>query len=250
MSETETFLNRIGRIFKRNAKSNGNGTSAVASSDSGDESSPRTELMESRGTLIKPWGRNNQAISQLQEGFQSLTELMGAIKSNMEAQNARQDQLLAHLSHLPKVLETIPESNRLQGETLKAIHQQLVHQAGQQATLGEILGKLSESDGDQKDLLEGLRERVETLNHQDKAMADSLNTVGSALESVSKNSATSAEVLGHLRDNMKSRDSDLEKVLHRQGARFTTMLAIAIFLSIAALAAVCIMGWMMMNQKH
>ena len=47
-----------------------------------------------------------------------------------------------------------------------------------------------------------------------------------------------------MRTNLDQRDKQLENILHRQGTRFTTMLAIAIFLSIAALAAVTVMGYL------
>ena len=46
-----------------------------------------------------------------------------------------------------------------------------------------------------------------------------------------------------MRDNINSRDGELERILHRQGSRFTTMLAVAIFLSIAALVAVGVIGY-------
>ncbi|MGA2584275.1 MAG: type II secretion system F family protein [Tepidisphaeraceae bacterium] len=237
--EQETLLNRIGRIFRRNGKINGQGNGGPLVQA---EISPTSSVST---PLVRPWGRNQAAISQLQEGFQSLTELMNAIRLSMETQGRRQDELLGHLSALPRVLEMLPESNRLQGQTLKAIHDQLMQQADQQHTLGEILEKLSEDGGDQREILQGLRERVETLNQQDRAMADSLNTVGAALESASRNSATSAEVLGKLNDNLHSRDQDLERVLRRQGARLTTMLWVAIGLSVVALAAVAVMGYLM-----
>ena len=148
------------------------------------------------------------------------------------------------VSALPKVLETLPDAIRMQGDTVKAIQQQLVSQSDQQGKLGEILQKLADSHGDQKDLLEGLRVRVETLNEQDKAMADSLHTVGSALESVSKNSAAGTQVLCNIRDNLSSRDADLDQILRRQAARFTAMMAAAVFLSIGAVIAVVVMGYL------
>jgi small-conductance mechanosensitive channel len=248
MSNSEKLFDRIGRIFRRSPRGNGDLDMPRASSDNPVEAKPGV-VVETR-TLLRPWARNRNtaAIAQLQDGFRTLTELMSVIKQNLESQSRRQDELLAHLSALPKVLDTIPESNRLHGETLKAIHQQLQHQADQQGTLGEILEKLSDAEGDQKDLLEGLRTRVETLNQQDKSMADSLGNVGNAMESVTRQSVASTEVLGQLRDNLKARDADLEKVLRRQGTRFTTMLAFAIVLSFLALAAVAGMAWMMMNR--
>ena len=45
-------------------------------------------------------------------------------------------------------------------------------------------------------------------------------------------------VLKQMREDTTTRNGELERILHRQGSRFTTMLAVALFLSIAALAAV------------
>lgn len=251
MTETDTIFNRIGRFFKRSTKSeesaSGDGQDSQGGvSESASASPSNGALVEVRSTL-RPWARNTAAISQLQEGFQSLNDLMGAIRDNMESQGRRQDEMLAHLSALPKMLETIPENNRLQAETLKAIHEQLQHQSDQQQVLGEILGKIGDAGGDQREALNGVRDRVESLHEQDKAVADTLHNLGSVLESATRNSAASTEVLGQMRDNWKTRDSDLERVLHRQSTRFTTMLAIAILLSIAALVAVVIMGYLMLH---
>jgi DNA repair exonuclease SbcCD ATPase subunit len=234
MTEQITFFNRIGRLFKRPARSNG------------DPMTPSDDA-QTNALLVRPWGRNQMAISQLQEGFQSLTELINAIRQNMENQGRRQDEMLEHLSALPKVLEMIPESNRMQSQTLTAIHDQLMQQADQQHTLGEILSKLSEAGVDQRAVLEGLRERVETLNQQDRAMADSLNTVSAAMESASRNSATSAQVLGQLKENLETRHGDLEHMLYKQGTRFTTMLAITTVVSVAALVAVVVIGYLMLH---
>jgi chromosome segregation ATPase len=236
MSGSTTFFGRLGKLFRRS--DDGNGHSET------DNSANPSVVVETKPALLRTWGRNNAAIAQLQEGFSLLTELMSSIRQNMETQGRRQDELIAQVSALPKVLESLPEAIRVQGDTVKAIHQQLVSQAEQQATLGEILQKLADSHGDQKDLLEGLRVRVETLNEQDKAMADSLHTVGSALESVSKNSAAGTQVLCNIRDNLSSRDADLDRVLRRQASRFTAMMGMAVCLSIAAVIAVVVMGYL------
>jgi F0F1-type ATP synthase membrane subunit c/vacuolar-type H+-ATPase subunit K len=78
-------------------------------------------------------------------------------------------------------------------------------------------------------------------------MADSLNTVSSALESTSRNSAASADVLRTMRDNLASHDNELESLLQRQASRFTTMLATAILLSVMAVMAVVVLGYLMLH---
>jgi DNA repair exonuclease SbcCD ATPase subunit len=245
MNEPETFLNRIGRMFRRSAKPGGNGGTSTLTEGDGHASS--SVSVEAHPVTLRPWKKNTAAIAQLQDGFNSLTDLMGDIRQNMVSQGRRQDELIGHLAALPKLLESIPENNRIQGETLKAIHAQILHHGEQQQTLGEILERLAESGTDQKDLLEGLRERVETLNHQDKAMADSLSSVSVSLESSSKASAVSAQVLENLRDNLRARDGEVEKLLKRQGTRFTVLLSIAIVVAVIALASAAVMAFLLMH---
>jgi chromosome segregation ATPase len=236
MPETDNFLNRIGRIFKRAPKGNGFEPSPA-------DTKPGVTV-ETHPMIRPPWKKNTAAIAQLQEGFHSLTDLMDEIRQNMIAQGRRQDEVITYLSALPKLLETMPENNRIQGETLKAVHEQLQRHADQEQTLGEILEKLTESGGDQKDLLEGLRERVETLSHQDQTMAENMHSVSLALEQTSRHSAVGTQVLESLRENMRSRDSDFQRVIQKQNMRLTTLLVVAICVSVAALAAVFVMGYM------
>ena len=68
------------------------------------------------------------------------------------------------------------------------------------------------------------------------------------MQSVSNNTHASTQVLQQMRDNLSARDAELERILHRQGNRFTTMLAVAIFLAIAALVAVGVMGWLIYQK--
>jgi 4-hydroxybenzoate polyprenyltransferase len=76
-----------------------------------------------------------------------------------------------------------------------------------------------------------------------------MTNLGAALQSVSRNSTAGAQVLEQMRDRINDRDGQIETILHKQGSRFTTMLAVAIFLSISALVAVCVLGYMLVMQK-
>jgi DNA repair exonuclease SbcCD ATPase subunit len=243
-SEQSTLLSRIGRWFRKDMPGNGDASSLVGEPQNGS-----SNAIETRTTFLRPWAKRDAAINRLEEGFTTLTDLMGAIRDNLDRQNQRQDELLNALQQLPQVLQTIPESNRVQGETLQAIRQQIEGQSAHQEKLGEILNKIGTNTGEQREMVDALRDRVEEIHKTDTTIADYLNNVGESMKEVSKNSQTSAEVLGKMRDNIDQRDGQIERVLHRQGVRFTTMLAIAIFLSIAALVAVGVIGFLLLNQK-
>jgi len=243
-SSDKSVFSRIGEWFRGGA--NGH-----------DEALPLQPETQSqivtRASFFRPWARRDHAIQNLQSGFGTLTDLMAAIKANLDRQDQRNEELLAALQQLPRILESVPEANKLQIETLRAIHQQMEHQNGQQTKLAEILDRICDADVQQTSTLDALRDRVQTLTEHDQSIASNLSSVGSAMTSLSQNTQASTEVLSQMRENITDRDRELERILHRQGNRFTTMLAVAIFLSIAALAAVATMaylGYEMINKAR
>jgi len=235
-----TFLGKIGNWFKRGEHGD---LPLVDQSGNGNALDHRS-LNEPRSTFLRPWAKRDQAIANLQEGFGTLTGLMASIRDNLETQNNRQQELMGLLSRLPESLESLPENSRVQSETLKAIHTQLATQNGHQTKLGDILERISQASNDQRKTLDALDERFETMTEHDAAISQNLSSVGSAMQTVSRNSTASAEVLQSMKDNITARDGELERILHRQGARFTSMLAVAIFLSIAALVACSVIGYL------
>ena len=201
------------------------------------------ESNEPRLTFLRPWARRDQAIDNLNRGLGALSDLLISIRENMQKQGERQEHLLSHLSELPAALRAIPEAGRLQGETLKAIQQQIEKQTLQQSQLGQVLDRISQADTRHGRTLEALQQNLAAINQHDQAISFNLQTLGIALESVSQNSATGAKVLEQLRDNSARRDGELERVVKRHNTRFTTMLTIAIVLSMAALTAVSVFGY-------
>lgn len=194
--------------------------------------------LETRNTFFRPWAKRDNAIDNLQRGIGALSDLLVSLRDNMERQSQRQDELLGHLATLPEVLKAIPESNRAQGEALKAIQTHIERQTTQQSQLGQVLDRLSHADSQQGRTLDALQKTVATLGDHDQAISGNLQSLGIALESMSGNSQASAQVLEQLRDNTARHDGELERVIKRQNTRFTTLLTVAIVLSIAALTAV------------
>ena len=194
-------------------------------------------------TFLKPWAKREATLAQLQEGFNTLNDLVASVKDNLDRQAERHDELLRVLRHLPDALRAIPETARTQSETLKVVGEQLQRHNGQYHRLAEVLEKVSESGAGQKKLLDVLADRVDTISQHDRALADHMRTASAAMEGVSQNTQASAQVLDQLKENARTRDVELHTLLHRQGVRFTIMLSAAIVLSLGALGAVAFLGW-------
>lgn len=259
--EQQKFMARFGNWFRKNQPpqdeppSNGGDDgggpifSGGGGDDGGDGDRDRNNTsggleLETRNTLFRPWARRDNAIENLQRGIGALSDLLVSLRDNMERQTQRQEELLNQFAGLPEVLRSIPESNRLQNEALSAIQTSIERQTSQQSKLGEVLERLSTADSQQARTLDALQQTVVSMDQRDQAISTNLQSLGIAMESMSDNSQTSAKVLEQLRDNSARRDGELERVIKRQNTRFTTMLTIAIVLSVAALSAVSTFGYL------
>jgi ABC-type transporter Mla subunit MlaD len=246
---SRTLFSRIGNWFKGgDSVTTSEGdlplSGEVTDRPAGGEGEDSSTAIAPRSTFFRPWARQEQRYARIERGVVALSNLMDGIRGNLESQGRRQEELLKYLSHLPEALAAIPESNRMQGETLKAIAAQITHQNGQQQKLGEILERLANAAGEQRSTLDELQDRVDNLREHDAAISENLNSVGAAMQHVSRSSAESTKVLEQLRENMSSRDNDMRTAIDRQSNKFTTLLSVAIFLSTAALIGVCVVGYL------
>jgi hypothetical protein len=257
--EQQKLLSRIGSWFRRG---NMGPVEQPAGEDSGSDlisevdrldvgggggrepqNEPQNEL-EPRNTFLRPWAKRDQAIDNLNRGIGALGDLLTSIRENMEKQSLRQEDLLGQLAGLPEALRAIPEAGRIQSETLKSIQEQIERQSNQHSKLGDVLDRISEADSRSGRTLEALQQTVAQMNEHDEAISGNMTSLGLALESITSNSQSSAQVLETLRDNSARRDGELERIIKKQNTRFTTMLSIAIVLSISALTAVSVFGYL------
>jgi len=197
----------------------------------------------------RPWARRDEAIANLQQGFTTLTELMATIRENLEKQGRRQDEMLSYLSHLPEILQSLPEAQRIQGETLRAIGQQLQQQIGHQAQLAEIMAKVNDTSLSQKEILQGLYGKMETVGANNQAIADSLKQVGSAMETLGRSSESSTQILQHIRDDESWRQQQVQQAVQRQGTRFTILFVVAIVLAVAALVTTAVFAYLSLRGR-
>ena len=265
VSDQPTILSRIGNWFRRSSRVDDPSGGVPRDNDNGhpaDVFDPGLQgggpggnnLLptgpEPRSTFLRPWAKRDAAIEQLQAGVGALADLMTGIRENLERTAKRQDELVQYLSHLPGALQQLPESARLQNETLKAIQVRMERQSEEQHRLADVLERMSQADQVHGRTLDALQERVDTLNEHDKAIAENLHGVGAAMKSLSQHTESSTLVLKQMREDSTARGGELERILHRQGNRFTTLLVVAIVLSISALAAVGVVGYLLLSQAR
>src|SRR5437763_12175682 len=83
MNETKNVFSKIGDWFR-----GANGREMDLRPDD-----PQQQIVR-RNSFFRPWARRDAAINNLQNGFVTLTDLMSAIKDNLERQDHRNEELL------------------------------------------------------------------------------------------------------------------------------------------------------------
>jgi len=247
VSTSDSLFTRIGRLFGR-GDADGAETPLIRQADANDPTSlATTTARQSRHRFVMPWARRDARLENMQQGFANLTDILSSVRDNLDTQNRRQEELISHLSRLPELLNVLPDSARVQEETLRAIHETMELQNGQQKKLGDVLERMNQNDGKHREHLDSIRERVETLHEQDAKIAENLNGVSGALTSVTETSRSSAEALQGLRDNLGGRDSKLEDLLQAHSKRFTLLLVTAVMLSMSALVGVVVVAYIILS---
>lgn len=241
MAESTTLLTRIGSLFKRNR------LSTLGTEDSNGQPTPQI-IEPRRGGFFGSSRASEQSIQKLSEVVVSITQLMSTIRDNLERQNSRQDELLSLMARLPEALEQLPESHRLHGETLKAIYQQLGQQNASQEKLGEILSKMNETGGEQRKLIDSLNDQLDGLRQTDASISDNLVSVGTAMQSLSKTSQSSANVLERIQGNIDARNAAIEQILARQNQRFNFILWLSVVLSMGTLISLALLAYVAMYR--
>ena len=225
-------------------------SSEVVGSGESDDSSNHLDLAPTGGSFLRPFAKRDQAMQNLADGFNTLTDLMGSIRDNLETQQEKQNELLDHLKHLPETLKTIPEAQRGHTDTLRTIHRQLENQHGQQERLGDILDQIGKSGLSQKESIDELQQRLEKMRETDAQVSENLGGVGRAIGEFSRTSTASTAVLEKMQSAMDRRNDDLEKVLAKQGSRFAWLMAVVVVISALALAAAGFAAYLVASGKH
>lgn len=203
----------------------------------GSDQAAAQQLIDGRGSIFRPWAKRDHALQNLSESFVSLTRLMSAIRESLERQHDRQDELIRLLGQLPAVIETIPESNRTQAEALRGIYQQLASQNNAQSTIGEVLNRIVDSNGEQRKLIDALHDQLDGLRQTDASISDNLVSVGTAMQALGSNSQTSAQVLQQVQDGLRQRDEAVQAILERQNQRFNFILWLSVVLAITTIVS-------------
>lgn len=204
---------------------------------------------------------------KLAESQEQLVSYLAYLPHGLEALNENAAALNQHAAALNESAAAMAETTRMQGDALRetfastqdslrdtvgstlfAIHQHVERQTSQQDQLAGILDRLTDMDSTSGKALTVLANRSQELTKHDQAITQNLRGIGAAMVSVGRSAQANTTVLEDIRNNISSRDRQVERILDRQNGRFTAVVACAITVSVATLAAVAFLGYLVLTK--
>ena len=188
------------------------------------------------------------AIDEVRAGMSALASLLTGIQQHMEKQDARQEELAERQREVVACLSHLPAASAIQNESLAAIREQITQGVTTQTRLCsalERLGGLQETTGD---ALTSITRRIDQMDARDANFANSMEKVCDAMQTVSRASETGAIVLERVRNTLATQQDGMSTTLDKHQNRFNALMAVAIAVSVAALAVVAGVGYLVLSK--
>lgn len=187
--------------------------------------------------LMGRWSRRDQALQQLQEGYQRITDLIDAMQRHMADQGARTDRIATSLDQLARALSDLPAIAREQTHTLDAIASHLEMTNARTQHLAECIRDLPAALKSQSEATAGVSRQLELGNESRVHLNNTMQTLGRAVDSLQASGRAQADLLRQCQLDGAEREGRLAEIVARQQRRFT-FLAVAMIVALFCVAVV------------
>ncbi|HUW82881.1 MAG TPA: hypothetical protein VMZ31_08800 [Phycisphaerae bacterium] len=185
---------------------------------------------------ITRWSRREQALHQLQDGYDKMVGLLDSVHRHMEVQQARTEQLVDAVRQLSAVSQDTPAHVRRLVDLMGSIGSQLETTNVRTMQLADAVGELPQSIQSQTDTLKSLNEQLGLSNETRVQVANSLSDLGKAVHILNQQGQTQSDQLRLLQVAAEQRDEKLSDALRMQGKRMLITVIVALVLALGGLA--------------
>lgn len=241
-THTESLWTRLTNPFRRSSRSDGDNHSSVPVSEDdlltqrADDPDPVTETPDRPGPLAR-WARRDQAIVQLQEGYERVTRVIEDIQAHLVQQGERSERICSALEQIAKTMAETPQIARQQSQTLDHIAAQIEAANARSQQLTDIISDIPKVTRGQTEMLTGIGRQLEISNEQGIVASQTIDRLGATLRALGETSQAHGEVLREMSTKAAAQGDQLTQLIAQQSKRFLMVFGVTIFMTLAAIAA-------------
>ncbi len=249
-SKQPSIWGRFANLFKKN-RNNGNSTSELPSigndglladpveypepgASEGEQESERTV------NPLMRWGRREQALSRLQEGYERVNQVIEEIQKHLAQQGERTDRICNALETLARSMGDVPTLSRLQAQSLEAIAGHIEAGNARVQQLADSVGELPKASRAQTETLNGIKKQLEVTGEQNLVTSQTMEKLSTAIATLGELNSSQVEALRQM--NMKADDQNerLSHLVSRQNKRFIMLFVVTVILALGAITTAVI----------
>lgn len=240
-TQSNSFWTRLFQPFRKGAEPGGNNPMLDPMSQEemhrrGEEADAGHEAPERPGPLAR-WARRDQAIQQLQEGYEKVTRVMEDIQTHLAQQGERSERLCSALEQIAKAMAETPQIARQQAQTLDQIAAQIEVGNARAQQLAEIVNELPRATRSQTETLSGINRQLEISNEQGIVASQTIDKLGTTLKTIGEATQTHGEIIREMSVRAAEQGKQMNELIAQQSRRFMWVFGVTIFMTLAAIAA-------------
>ncbi|UCD27611.1 MAG: hypothetical protein JSV03_10900 [Planctomycetota bacterium] len=187
------------------------------------------------GPLVR-LSKREQAIAQLQQGYDRVTQLIEDIQKHLASQGERSDRICSSLDQLARSMSDTPNLSRQQAHTLEAIVGQLEMTNVRTQQLTETVGEIPKITRAQSDTLAGINRQLEMAGEQNVVANQTMDKLGQAITALGESNNSQAQILQEINAKTNQQNEVLSQLIAKQSKRFTMLFIVTVLLAAAAVA--------------
>lgn len=185
---------------------------------------------ETESQFIEPGQRDNNAIAKtsgksasiekLEKGFNNLVDQLQGINKHLDQQVSQHEDLMKHMDHLPKLLESFPSVVENQKELTDQLIEQLKAASLKQQQFVEAVEKIPTETAKQTDALEEIDHQLAASADTDVQMVENFIKFNEAVSRLDQTSASQRDSILQMSKTFAASDRYLKYLMSRQNKRF------------------------------
>jgi ABC-type transporter Mla subunit MlaD len=175
-------------------------------------------------------------LAQLKQGYGEVVDTMKSLRTHLEQQGQRSEEVLGLMRDLPEVLKSIPESTRTQTRMLEAIHSNLERQNETSGHLTSAITGLAAAANSQEKALTEIRANLAEDQDTRGRLNDGIAALDSTLGHVAESNAATRDSMGAVVEQTRVNDERMREMYQRSQKMNTAMVLLCLALATGALA--------------
>jgi hypothetical protein len=186
---------------------------------------------------------------KIQQSYDSLLATVHELRSALDGQARRQEELFDRLSTIPHAVEALPQTSKMQADMLKMINDRLALHAQQQKKVNAVVAGLGPEKKEHAEALGSIREQIEMGNEIDRQLVESFNRFSMMIDRLQLANQHAVDALQQVRDSYASSAMQMHEWIEKSRHRNNWLIGGAFLMAAASLAIVVILVWTLLAPK-